>query len=55
MTNWTLLGALFARTHMSSPRGVTLLDPDLFWGVKLGTRHWAKDTNGFRCTFKPRK
>ena len=33
--------AVFVRSHMSSAGAVTLLNPDLFWRVQSGTRHWA--------------
>ena len=32
---------IFACSHVSFARGVTLLDLDLFWGVQSRTRHWA--------------
>jgi len=34
-------GPAFARSHVSSARGVTLLDSNLFWGVQSRTPHWA--------------
>ena len=30
-----LSSVVFARSHVSSPGGVTLLDPDLFWDPEL--------------------
>ena len=34
-------GQFFARSHVSFIGGVTLLGPDLFWRVQLGTRNLA--------------
>lgn len=36
-----LLGAVFAHSHVSFTGSVTLLDPDLFWGIQSKTWHWA--------------
>ena len=40
-TKIPLSGVVFVHGHVSSVGGVTLLDPNLFWGVQSGTRHWA--------------
>ena len=34
-------GQFFVHGHVSSIEDLTLLNPDLFWGVQSETRHWA--------------